>query len=156
MKEIINIHCSLTLLRNASLKTSLPLYQISQYNLFPFFLYHAMFFINYVLYSYANIYHCVSQAGQKCIKATKLRCLYPVLVDMSKEWFKNKKFPPISKDHNQGGGGGGGGFGCLCRVQNNFFNESPSARPWPRKKHQLSLVYFRDWNLGVPTQGNCS
>ena len=36
------------------------------------------------------------------------------------------------------------GFRCLCRVQNNFFNESPSARPWLRKKHQLPLVYFRD------------
>ena len=28
-----------------------------------------------------------------------------------------------------GGGGGGGGFRCLCRVQNDFFDKSPSARP---------------------------
>ena len=33
-----------------------------------------------------------------------------------------------------------GGFGCLCRVQKNFFNESLLAR----KNHQLSLVYFRE------------
>ena len=45
---------------------------------------------------------------------------------------------------NTSRGGGGGGVRCLFRVQNNFFNERPSAGPWHRKKHQLSLVYFRD------------
>ena len=37
-----------------------------------------------------------------------------------------------------------GGFRCLFRVQNSMFNESPSGRSWPCKKHRLSLVYFRD------------
>ena len=36
-----------------------------------------------------------------------------------------------------------GGSRFLYRVQKNFFNERLLARPSPRKKHQLSLVNFR-------------
>ena len=42
-------------------------------------------------------------------------------------------------------------FRCLCRVQNNFFNESISARPCHRKKHHLSLDLFRQYEIEIST-----
>ena len=52
------------------------------------------------------------------------------------------KEPLCSDPIHTRGGGGGGGFGCLCRVQKNFFNESPSARPWPCKSTNFHWSIF--------------